>query len=357
MVSIDPRISNYKQEQLVPLFREIEGQLRLIPGVQRVGSVAAAPLTSWVWEHDVQVEGKLESGPQVDGSSGWTRVTPDFFETLGDRMVMGRPITDEDTASTRPVAVVNEAFAKKFFGRENPSGQHFGPASGKNAGMYEIVGVASDVDFGNGVQPMYFLPEAQSTNLLDAEAEEREVQSHYLGNVLISAQADPAELMTQVKKTLANTAPNLVVNSIQPYSEVVHANFAQQRMIASLTWLFGAVGLALAAVGLYGVTAYGVEQRANEIGVRMALGAGRGSVVLMVLREAFGQVGIGLALGIPAAIGAGYLMASQLFGVKPYNPLLLAGATMLLGFAALCAAVIPARRAAAIDPMRAIRSE
>ena len=139
----------------------------------------------------------------------------------------------------------------------------------------------------------------------DAEAEEREVQSHYLGNVLISAQADPDELMTQVKKTLANTAPNLVVNSIQRYSEVVHANFAQQRMIASLTWLFGAVGLALAAIGLYGVTAYGVEQRANEIGVRMALGAGRGSVVLMVLREAFGQVGIGLALGIPAAIGRG----------------------------------------------------
>jgi len=156
---------------------------------------------------------------------------------------------------------------------------------------------------------------------------------------------------------LANAAPNLVVNSIQPYRDVVHANFAQQRMIASLTWLFGAVGLALAAVGLYGVTAYGVEQRAKEIGVRMALGAGRGSVVFMVLREAFEQVGIGLALGIPAAIGAGYLIASQLFGVEPWNPLLLAGATMLLGLAALCAAVIPARRAAAIDPMQALRSE
>ena len=357
LVSIDPKISSYKPEQLVPLFREIEGQLRLIPGVQRVGSVVAAPLTGWVWQHDILIEGKGEPGPQADVSAGWTRVTPGLFEALGDRMLMGRPITDEDTANTRPVAVVNEAFAKKFFGRENPIGQHFGPALGKNAGRYEIVGVASDVDFGNGLQPMYFLPEAQNTYLLDAETEEREVQSHYLGSVLICAPANPTELQSQVKKTLTNAAPNLVVNSIQPYREVVYANFAQQRMIASLTWLFGAIGLALAAVGLYGVTAYGVEQRTSEIGVRMALGADRGSVVLMVLREAFGQVGIGLALGIPAAIGAGHLISSQLFGVRPWDPLELSLATLLLGVAALIAAALPARRATLLEPMAALRNE
>src|SRR5215469_11458392 len=114
LVSINPKISNYKQEQLVPLLREIEDQLRLIPGVHRVGSAVAAPLTSWVWSHDVRVEGKPEPGPQDDVSSGWTRVTPGFFETLGERLVTGRPITDDDNASTRPVAVINEAFAKKF---------------------------------------------------------------------------------------------------------------------------------------------------------------------------------------------------------------------------------------------------
>jgi len=128
-------------------------------------------------------------------------------------------------------------------------------------------------------------------------------------------------------------------------------------MIASLTWLFGAIGLVLAAVGLYGVTAYGVEQRTNEIGVRMALGADRGSVVRMVLREAFWQIGIGLALGIPAAISAGRLIAGQLFGVNPWDPLMLSLATLLLGVAALIAASIPARRATRVEPMVALRCE
>jgi ABC-type antimicrobial peptide transport system permease subunit len=223
--------------------------------------------------------------------------------------------------------------------------------------MYEIVGVLSDVDFGNGRQPMYFLPEAQSTYLVDREAEEREVLSHYLGNVLIWAPGNPAGLQAEVKKTLANAAPNLVVYGIQPYHEVVRAKFAQQNMIASLTWLFGAVGLLLAAVGLYGVTSYGVEQRTSEIGVRMALGADRGNVVGMVLGTAFWQVGIGVALGIPAAIAAGWAIASQLFGVDPWNPAMLGFATVLLVLTALLAAAIPARRAAAVDPMRALRTE
>jgi ABC-type antimicrobial peptide transport system permease subunit len=270
---------------------------------------------------------------------------------------MGRPITDEDNG-TRPVAVINEAFAKKFFASENPIGQHFGPVPGNNAGMYEIIGVAADVNFGNDLQqPMYFLPEAQSTSFLDGEAEEREVLSHYLSNMVIWAPGNPPNIEQQVRKTLANTAPNLVVNGIEPYSEVIEADFAQQNMIASLTWLFGAIGLVLAAVGLYGVTAYGVEQRTNEIGVRMALGADRGSVVLMVLREAFWQIGIGLALGIPAAIGAGHFIAGHLFGVGPWDPLMLSLATLLLGVAALIAAAIPARRATRVEPMVALRYE
>ncbi len=353
LVSVDPKISNYQQEQLAPLFREIEDKLRSIPGVRTVGAVLEAPLNGWVWPHDIQIEGK----PGDDGSSGWTRVTPGFFETLGDRIVMGRPITDDDNAGTRPVAVINQAFAKRFFGKANPIGQHFGPVPEKNAGMYEIVGVVSDVNFGVGPEPMYLLPETQATHFEDAEAEEREVASHYLYNLVIWAPGNPPGLQAQMRRALRDVDPNLVMQGVQPYSDIIHDDFAQENMIASLTRLFGAVGLVLAAVGLYGVTAYGVEQRTSEIGLRMALGANRGSVVLMVLRGAFGQVGIGLALGIPAAIGAGHLMASQLFGVTPWDALMLSAATLLLGLAALIAAVIPARRAARVDPMEALRYE
>jgi predicted permease len=353
LVGIDPRLSGYRQEQLVPLFREIEDRLQSIPGVRAVGGVLEAPLNGWVWPHDIHVEGQAEE----EGSSGWTRVTPGFFETLGDKIVMGRPISDEDNANTRPVAVVNETFAKRFFGKGNPVGQHFGPVREKNVGMYEIVGVASDVDFGDGLGPMYFLPEAQSTQFADPESEEREVSSHYLYDVVIWAPGKPPGLLIELKSALANIDPNLVMHNVQSYSDVIRADFAQQNMIASLTLLFGAVGLVLAAVGLYGVTAYGVEQRTSEIGVRMALGANRGSVLAMVLREAFSQVGVGLALGIPGAIGAGHLIASQLFGVRPWDPLMLSGAALLLVLAALTAAIIPARRATRVDPMVALRCE
>ena len=357
LVSINPKISNYKQEQLAPLLREVEYRLQLIPGVHAVGSVLSAPLTNWVWPHDIQIEGKHEPASPDDVSSGWTRVTPGFFDAFENTIVMGRAITDEDNASTRPVAVINQTFAKRFFGDENPIGQHFGPTPGRNAGMYEIVGVASDVDFGNGAQPMYFLPEAQSTYLVDAEAEEREILSHYLSSVVILAPGNPPDLQAQVREALANAAPNLVVHSIQPYSEVIHSDFAQQNMIASLAWLFGAVGLMLAAVGLYGMTAYGVEQRTKEIGVRMALGADRANVLRMVLQSAFWPVGIGLTVGVPAAIGAGSIIASRLFGVRPWDPLMLSLAAVLLTLAALIAAAIPARRATRVEPMVALRYE
>jgi ABC-type antimicrobial peptide transport system permease subunit len=204
---------------------------------------------------------------------------------------------------------------------------------------------------------MYYIPEAQTVHFDQPDIESDELWSQNLYNIVIWAPGYPANILMQVKKALAEVDPDLVIYDIQPYSRVIQGTFDQQNMIASLTWLFGVVGLVLAAVGLYGITAYGVEQRTSEIGVRMALGADRGSVTAMVLREAFWQVGIGFGIGIPAAIGAGYLMSSQLYGITPWNPLLLAGATVLLGIAAFIAAVIPAQKAARITPMRALRSE
>ena len=271
---------------------------------------------------------------------------------------MGRAITNPDTAATPPVAVVNQAFAEKFFGRQNPIGQHFGPVSEPNEAMYEIVGVAKNMTFQSGLtNPMYFLPEAQTTQFQDANSENLEVWSHYLYSIVIWAPGNPPDLEMQVKQALGEVDPDLMMYGMESYAEVIRDNFAQQNMIATLTWLFGALGLVLAALGIYGVTAYGAEQRTREIGVRMALGANRVAVMSMMLHEVFAQVALGLALGIPAAIVAGDLMASQLFGVRPWSPSLLGLATLLLGSAAFIAAWLPARSASRIDPMQALRTE
>src|SRR3984957_675441 len=363
LVSIgSPMLANYKQEQLVPLYRQIQVRLGAIPGVRSVSAATYAPMSGNQNGHDIRIQGRPEPGPKDDVSADWTRLTPGFFETVGTSMVEGRTINEDDNENTRHVAVINEAFARKFFGNQNPIGRHFGPGSMRNAGTYEIVGVVQNIHyvtwgFQDPARAMYYIPEAQTVPFDQRDLQSDELMSQNLYNIVIWAPEHPANILTQVKKALAEVDPNLVIYDVQPYSKIIQGTFDQQNMIASLTWLFGAVGLVLAAVGLYGVTAYGVEQRRSEIGVRMALGADRGSVVAMVLREAFWQIGIGLGIGIPAAIGAGYLMASQLFGVAPWNPLLLAGATVLLGLGGRVAAVIPARRAASIDPMEALRSE
>jgi|HubBroStandDraft_4_1064222.scaffolds.fasta_scaffold05672_2 putative ABC transport system permease protein len=362
IVWINPQLANYKPEQLDPLFRQVDDRLLAIPGVRMAAPALYAPMTGDSWNNGVRIEGKPEPGPNDDDSSGMTRVTPGFFSILGDKVLAGRPITEDDNATSRPVVVVNQAFAKHFFGNENPIGRHFGPDRRKYAGMYEIVGVASDMrymvyDYNKAVQPMYFLPEAQSTHFDEANEQAGEIWSHYLYNIVLWAPGNHSDLHAQVKKALGEVDPNLVMAGLDPYPDVVNADFQQQQMIANLTLLFGGLGLVLAAIGLYGVTAYTVEQRTSEIGLRMALGADRGRVIGMVLKGAFLQVGIGLALGIPLAIGAGYLIASQLFGVRPWDAVMLSGATLMLALAALLASIIPARRAAGLDPVVALRME
>jgi ABC-type antimicrobial peptide transport system permease subunit len=161
----------------------------------------------------------------------------------------------------------------------------------------------------------------------------------------------------RVRQALASVDPSLVLYDVDPYAKVLSADFQQEKMIATLTTLFGMLGLVLSAVGLYGVLAYLVERRTGEIGVRMALGAHRGRVIGLVLGNAFWQVGIGLALGIPAAVAARKLMTDQLFSVTPWDPAMLTFAALLLGLAALLAAVIPAWRASRVEPMVALRTE
>jgi putative ABC transport system permease protein len=359
---INPMLANYPPEQMEPLFRRIDDRLLQIPGVRMVAPALYAPMTGDSWNDGIRVQGRPEPGAKEDTGASWARVMPGFFETIGAQMALGRPITDDDTAATRKVAVINQAFAKRFFKNQNPVGQHFGIDKIKYSATFEIVGVTKDMryltyDYKDPVKPMFWLPEAQTVQYDDTAFVSGEVWSHYLYNIVIWAPGNPPGMEERVRKALLSIDPNFVLYGVDPYSRVVSSDFQQENMIATLTTLFGVLGLVLAAVGLYGVMAYTVEQRTSEIGVRMALGADRGNVIRMVLRGAFSQIGIGLALGIPAAIGAGKLMTGQLFGVKPWDPVMLTLATVLLGVAALLATVIPARRAASVEPMVALRSE
>jgi predicted permease len=359
---INPILSNYKPELMEPMFRKIDDRLRQIPGVRMVAPALYAPMTGDSWNDGIRVAGRPEPGAKEDTGAGWARVMPGFFETLGTKMALGRPITEDDTATTRKVAVINEAFAKRFFKNQNPIGEHFGPDKIKYASTFEIVGVVKDMrymtyDYKDPVRPMFWIPEAQTVDYDDPAYRAGETWSHYLYNIVIWAPGDPPGMEERVRKALVEVDPNFVLYGVDSYTKVLSADFQQESMIATLTTLFGVLGLLLAAVGLYGVMAYMVEQRTGEIGIRMALGADRWRVVKMVLRRAFSQVGIGLALGIPAAIGAGRLMKDQLFGVKPWDPVMLVFATLLLALAAVLASVIPARRAAGVEPMVALRNE
>jgi putative ABC transport system permease protein len=288
-------------------------------------------------------------------------VTPDFFETISAKMVLGRPITAEDTGATRNVAVINEAFAKKFFKGQNPIGQHFGQNRIQYSGTYEVIGVVKDIrymtwGYREPVRPMFWSAEAQFVKYDDPAFTNGEISAHYLSDLVIWAPGNPPGMEGRVRKVLAGVDPNLVLYGVDRYGNVVSGDFQQEEMVATLTSLFGVLGLVLAAVGLYGVLAYMVEQRTSEIGLRMALGANRVQVTKLVLRGALLQIVIGLAIGIPAAIGAGKLMNNQLFGVKPWDPIMLTLAALLLGLAGLLASVIPARRAATVEPMVALRN-
>jgi predicted permease len=362
LVSINPTLGNYKPEQMELLFRRIDERLLRIPGVRMVAPALYAPMSGDSWNEGIRIAGRPEPGPKEDTSAGWARVMMGFFETLGARIMQGRSIEEQDTPTPPPVAVVNEAFVRRFFKDQNPIGQHFGMDRIRYAGSFEIVGVVGDMRYMTGgykdpIRPMFWVPETQSVKYDDPRFNMFDLYSHFLYNIVIWAPGKPPGIEVEVRKALASIEPNLVVYGVNPYSEILARDFQRENMIASLTMLFGVLGLVLAAVGLYGVMAYSVEQRTSEIGVRMALGADRSRVVRMVLRSAFSQIGIGLGLGIALAIAAGHLMTEQLYGVAPWDPRMLAIAALLLCAAALAASWIPAVRAATVDPMVALRTE
>ncbi len=351
--------ASYTEPQLDALYRELQNRLARIPGVQRAGLALYTPYID-NWGEAIVPEG--HGVPQIDDNSNasWDRVSPGYLETMGQPILRGRSISEEDTATTRGVAVVNEAFAKRFFPDQDAIGKHFGLDMPEYNTAYEIVGIVRDAKYmspSRPARPMFFAPLAQHVTYDQPVMALVDHHSHYITGAVLELRGNVEGLESLVRKAFSEVDPNLTIISMQPMRQQVDANFDQQRAVAQMTGLFGILALVLAAVGLYGVTAYTVERRTSEIGVRMALGADRSNVVRLVLRGAFRQVLIGLALGIPISIACGHLMAAQLYQVKSWDPLVLAGSIAALGFCALVASVIPAQRAASINPVQALRTE
>jgi predicted permease len=218
---INPMLGNYKPERMEPMFRQIDDRMRQIPGMRMVAPALYAPMTGDSWNDGIRIEGRPEPPAKEDTSASWARVMPSFFETIGAKIVLGRPITDEDTAATRKVAVVNQAFARRFFKNQNPIGQHFGIDKIKYSATFEIVGVTNDVrymtyNYKKPVGPMYWVPEAQTVQYDDPAYLSGEIWSHYLYNIVLWAPGNPPGIEERVRKALASVDPNLVLYGVDP---------------------------------------------------------------------------------------------------------------------------------------------
>ena len=352
IVDIAPSLSGYTPDKLPGLYQRLEEALPQIPGVLSASLSWYSPLGGNNANEGVYIEGKPPDFGDRWTAPSWDRVGPHYFETIGTRLLRGRAIDEHDTPAARHVAVINETFARRFFPNEDPIGQHLGMGDASHSGDYEIVGIVEDAKYQDTRGPAYatfFLPLLQTPP--------GEPVRGWVGAIELHVAGKPESLEPSVRKTLAGIDPNLTILSVQSFAEQVSENFNQERLIARLTELFGLLALILACVGLYGVTSYSVARRTNEIGIRMALGADRRSVLGLVLRGALAQVVAGLAIGIPLALVGGRLLSSELYSVKPYNAVNLSLAVLILAASALVAGLIPARRATKVDPMVALRHE
>jgi predicted permease len=362
VISLNRPPATYTLPKLQALYRQLEEALNALPGVTGSGLALYNPLTD-NWGEMIWVSGHPAPSMSDESWASWDRVSADYLQNFGVTAFRGRNFTAADTVTTAPVAIVNEAFVKRFFkSGEDPLGQHFGLDLPQNAGTFRIVGLVHDAKFaGWGLtRPalrMFYVPLAQNVDYKDTLMKRVEFGSHFIEGLMLVTNVRPGVLEPAIKRILSGLDPNLTINSVRTMEQQVSLTFDQERAVASLAELFGAVALLLAAIGLYGVTAYMVAQRTNEIGIRMALGADRANVVQYVLRGAFSRVAAGLGLGLPLAVVAGRLISSQLYNVSFWDPLALTVAASALAICSLAAALIPATVAASISPMTALRTE
>ncbi len=362
-ISLYAPFSDYSPEKLNVTYRALQQRLERIPGVKSAALALYTPFTN-NWGELVFRPGSEPPNINDPASimTSWNRVSPGYLETMGQKLIRGRTITEQDTASTRPIAVVDEAFVKRYFKPgEDPVGQVFGIDDPRYAKTYEIVGVLHTANYtdpsGHWRPPLFFVPLAQHVTYDKQMVQMIDDRSHIIEAAVIEIQGSMEGIEAQVKRAFSEVDPNLTLVQIRPMGQQVADRLDQDRTVAQLTGLFGLLALILAAVGLYGVTAYSVERRTREIGVRIALGANRVSVTELVLKGAFLQILIGLLIGVPASIGCARLIASKLYQVRGWDPVVLCGSVLALGVCALIASLIPARRAATVNPVTALRVE
>jgi predicted permease len=355
IIHINPQAAGYVQTQLEPLYRTIETNFHALPGVVKVGISTYTPMEDNNWGNSIQVQGK----PDPNKGASWVKGNSEYFDSVGTHVLMGRGFNPTDLLSAPPVAVVNKEFVKQFFKPgENPIGHRIGSPGPETPGDYEIVGVVDDTTY-TAVQwkdhAMYFVPITQRP--VKTKEPVTEDMSLYAGAIVVQTNRPVNNMEKLAQRALSGINPNLTIVKFQTFDQQIADRFNDDRMIARLTSLFGALALLLASIGLFGVTAYTVVRRTPEIGIRMALGAERIRVIGMVMRGAMGQALIGLVIGAPIAMLCVRYVKSQLYEISSVDATVMAGSICVLAVAACVAGIIPARRAASIDPVKALRVE
>jgi predicted permease len=360
IVGIDPFLAGYKPEQTDDLYRKLHESLMRIPGTKKVAFALYTPLSHDNWNGGIFIPGQPDPKPDSDWyQATYIRISPEYFDAIGAKLRTGRFFTDGDDNHGRKVAIVNQVFADRYF-HGKAIGQHFG-IERELESQFEIVGIMENTKHNDPnvpPPPMYYLPFGQATEIFKPQNKAFEPLGHYAGQVVLeTASTTPASLEAATRRAFAEVNPLLTPQYFRTFSAQVATNFNQDELLARLTSLFGLVALILASIGLYGVTAYSVERRTGEIGVRMALGADRASILRDVLKRAMTHCVLGLAIGVPLAYAAGRLMAQHLYGVGAFDAPVAIITLVMLSMAAAVAAFVPARRAASIEPMVALRME
>jgi putative ABC transport system permease protein len=339
--------TNIPPKQRPPVCRQIVERLRAIPGVAAASSSWVTPISHMTWNNNVSPEGYV-SKREEDTLVYFNRISPGFFETLLIPLLLGRDFSDHDDLAAPKVMIVNETAAHRFFGPASPIGKTVG-VPGEKPGqqdVFQIVGVVKDAKYENIPESM--LPSAY---LASQDTEPWPEVSFEL------RAAQPVETLIPAARAAIGQVNRGISLEFRNFETQVDESLLQPKLVALLSAFFGGLALLLAMIGLYGVTAYGVARRQAEIGIRMALGAQPGVVIWLVLREVAVMLAIGTALGLAASVAAGRLVASLLYGMKPHDMAPLAVAALLLTAATGMAAYLPARRAARLDPMTALREE